>query len=268
MNEERKIFRAMAIRDEKIIGLSEDEYGLGDIALQDFNQIEMTDLVLLPGLIDSHCHLLQASYAAFDVQIDQAKNLKQLIELIGERALSTPDGEWIRTSAAWHEMNLEEKRFPTAKELDEATTKHPVLVKRGGHNDVVNSFALKIAGISRDTPDPPGGTIVRDESGEPTGVLVQSAAQQLVEKFFQPAPLEKQKEGLRIASLECAAHGITTLRDPAVSNSEMLLYQAVWENGTFRARKADDTRLSEEPFRSKKQPWTDGESGAGSAIIC
>ena len=75
-------------------------------------------------------------------------------------------------------MNLKERRFPTAKELDAATTKHPILVKRGGHNDVVNSMALAIAGITKDTPDPKGGTIVRDKNGEPNGWLIQSAAQQ------------------------------------------------------------------------------------------
>ncbi|MFI5420808.1 MAG: amidohydrolase, partial [Nitrososphaerales archaeon] len=191
-----------------------------------------------PGpTIDTHAHLVQAAYAVYDVQIDSVKDIPELIQLIRERALVTPEGTWIRTSAAWHEMNLKERRFPTAKELDAATTKHPILVKRGGHNDVVNSMALKIAGITKDTPDPKGGTIVRDKNGEPNGWLIQSAAQQLVERFIPSLPTEKQIEGARLAALNFAAQGITTVRDGAVGKDEMLsLLQGPWEKGNLPIR--------------------------------
>ncbi|MGW7423399.1 amidohydrolase family protein [Streptomyces sp. NPDC054813] len=78
-----------------------------------------------------------------------------------QRAAVTPDGERIRTTTNWQELNLAERRIPTVAELDRATDRHPVLVKRGGHNDVVNSCALRLAGITEDTPVPAGGIDVR-----------------------------------------------------------------------------------------------------------
>ena len=84
----------------------------------------------------------------------RARNLPEFLDLIRERAAITPDGEWIRTTVNWQELNLAERRLPTTAELDGATDRHPVLVKRGGHNDVVNSYALNLAGITEQTPDP------------------------------------------------------------------------------------------------------------------
>jgi predicted amidohydrolase YtcJ len=137
----------MLIIGDKIAELSEFSTG-GRNNYTDSIVVDLGDLTVLPGFVDTHTHLLQAAYSVFDVQIDQARSIPYLINLIRERATTVTEGTWIRTSAAWHEMNLAERRAPTAKELDEATTRHPVLVKRGGHADMVNSIALKIAGIT------------------------------------------------------------------------------------------------------------------------
>src|SRR5579872_550244 len=147
MNSKEEIFREIAIRENEISSVSSAEDGLQDLVSQGAKLVNARGLFILPGLIDTHTHLLQAAYAVYDAQIDNVKSIREIIDLVRERASSTPEGTWIRSSAAWHEMNLAEKRFPTAAELDEATSKHPVVLKRGGHNDVVNSLALKISGI-------------------------------------------------------------------------------------------------------------------------
>src|SRR5262249_60290363 len=82
-----------------------------------------------------------------------------------------PAGEWIRSPNGWNEADLAERRLPTVDELDAATTQHPVLVRRGGHNGVANSLALQLAGIGAQTPNPPGGSYGRRADGTLNGVL-------------------------------------------------------------------------------------------------
>ena len=237
MSSNRTVYREVAIRDSKIVAVSEEAGQLKNLQGTDTNVIDNPRLTVFPGLIDTHSHLLQMAAAVFDVQVDNSKSIRDMIGLIRQRADKTAEGSWIRTSAAWHEKNLSEKRFPTAQELDAATTKHPVLVKRGGHNDVVNSLALRLAGITRETRDPPGGTIVRDAEGRPNGWLIQSSAQQLVEKLLPPRSLEQQIDGLRLASLDYASHGITCVRDATASRDEMMsVYQPLWKSGKLPIR--------------------------------
>src|SRR5437870_572392 len=98
-------------------------------------------------------------------------NIADIVELFRQRAAHTPAGQWIRTSNAWHESNLAEGRLPTAPELDQASQDHPIWVKRGGHVGVANSLALHIAGITRETPNPPGGIIKHFPDRTLTGEL-------------------------------------------------------------------------------------------------
>src|SRR5205085_6783419 len=112
------------------------------------------------------------------------------------------------TSAAWHEVNLAEGHMPTAPELDEATANHPVLVRRGGHVVVANSPALTLGRITRDTPDPPGGTIIRFPDGTPTGVLIEPPAYAPVIALVPAMTSEQMVEGLKLASQDYNAYGI------------------------------------------------------------
>jgi predicted amidohydrolase YtcJ len=149
----------------------------------------------------------------------------------------TPTGEWIRTNSAWHELNLAERRFPTRWELDEVAPDNPVLIKRGGHNDVCNSLALKLGGIGRDTPDPPGGKVFRDASGEPTGLLLETPAFASVEAAMPHASVEEQVENLALASQDYARNGLCAVRDCAVEpRGEIELLQAVHDRGRLAVR--------------------------------
>jgi hypothetical protein len=137
--------------------------------------IDEPGLAVLPAFTDTHNHLMLAGQNILGVPVSQAGNIPRLVAMIAERAARTPPGQWIRSAADWHELGLAERRLPTAAELDQATTEHPVLVLRGGHNGVLNSVALRLAGIGRDTPDIEGGFIDRDASGEPRGWLQDAA---------------------------------------------------------------------------------------------
>jgi predicted amidohydrolase YtcJ len=173
MGQDRAVYLAIAIRDEWIVAMSQDLHGLDGLINAGTRVLDAPDLAILPAFEDTHNHLILAAQNMGLVPVDRAQTLAEFIDLIRQRAAQTPSGTWIQTSAAWHEVNLVEGHLPTAPELDEATRDHPVVVRRGGHVVVANSLALTLGGITRETPDPPGGTIVRFPDGTPTGVLIE-----------------------------------------------------------------------------------------------
>ncbi|HEY4019693.1 MAG TPA: amidohydrolase [Pseudonocardiaceae bacterium] len=197
--------------------------------------IDDPGLVVLPAFVDTHCHLVLAARSVFGVPMSQARDIADVLDAIRRRAARTPAGEWIVTAANWHEYQLTQRRLPTARELDQATTDHPVLVLRGGHNSVVNSTGLRLAGIDRDTPDAPGGFIARDAEGEPTGWL-QDSAMVPVMKALPPTSPEVLADGMATVSETFAAQGIATVRDPAVSPAEWQVYQDVAAQGRLKVR--------------------------------
>lgn len=236
MAADRAIYRALAIRDEWIVAASEDPHGLDGLITSETRIVDDPELTVLPAFDDTHNHFILAAQNSLVVPVDRAHNLAEFIELIRQQAARTPPGEWIKTGDAWHELNLQEERLPTAPELDEATRNHPVLVRRGGHVAVANSLALQQGGITRETPDPPGGTIVRFPDGTPTGVLIEGPAHAPVSTLVPPATFEQMVAGLRHACRAYNACGIGAVRDPLVTREQMPIYQALWERGELTVR--------------------------------
>lgn len=227
--------RALAVRGDRVIALSEDPSGLDGLVTARTTVHDLPGSAVLPAFDDTHTHMIFAGYSAHDVPVHQARTIPEFLDLIRQRAAVTPEGEWIRTTTNWQELNLAERRMPTADELDQATDRHPVLVKRGGHNDVVNHYALRLAGITEDTPVPPGGSIGRDENGRLNGRLIDNALA-LVERHV-PAPDRAQRiDGLRIASAQYAATGIGTVRDCAVTLDDYASLRAAREEGALSTR--------------------------------
>ncbi|TMD75091.1 MAG: hypothetical protein E6I97_14385 [Chloroflexi bacterium] len=197
MAQDRAVYRAIAIRDEWIVAVSQDPHGLDGLIGADTHVLDAPDLTILPAFEDTHNHLMFAAQNMGLVPVDRAHTLAEFIDLIRQRAAQTPASTWIQTSAAWHEVNLAEGRLPTAPELDEATREHPVVVRRGGHVAVANSLALTLGGITRDTPDPQGGTIVRFPDGTPTGVLIEAPAYAPITALVPASTFEQMVEGLK-----------------------------------------------------------------------
>ena len=118
----------MATREDTIIGLSKEAYGLDSFVSAETRVVDDPELTLLPPFIDTHNHLLEATRNEGLVRVETARSLKDFLDLISIRASRTPQGRWIQTSNVWHEHGLAENRLPTARELDQATSDHPVLV--------------------------------------------------------------------------------------------------------------------------------------------
>jgi predicted amidohydrolase YtcJ len=236
MAEDRKVYRSIAIRDEWIVAISEDPHGLDGLITTGTHVVDNPGLTVIPAFDDTHNHLMFAAQNMGLVPVDQAHTLAEFIELIRQRASQTPAGTWIQTSAAWHEVGLAEGRLPTAPELDEATREHPVVVRRGGHVVVANSMALTLGGITRNTPDPQGGTIVRFPDGTPTGVLIEAPAHAPVTELVPAMTSDELIKGLKLACQEYNSYGIGTVRDPFVMSNQMPVYQALWEQNELTVR--------------------------------
>jgi predicted amidohydrolase YtcJ len=235
MAEDRAVYRAIALRDEWIVAVSGDPHGLDGLISSGTHVVDDPGLTLLPALYDTHNHLLEAARNFSMVPADQAHSIAELVDLIRQRAAQTPVGQWIQTTNAWNEANLAEGRLPTATELDAATSEHPVLVRRGGHNGVANSRALQLAGITRETLNPPGGTYGRLPDGTPNGVL-EGGAVYVVAGLIEPTPFEEQVAGLQRAAAVFSSLGLGAVRDPLIQRDELLLYQAAWERGQLSLR--------------------------------
>ena len=197
--------------------------------------IDDPGLVVLPAFVDTHNHLMLAAQNILGVPVSRATDIPGLVRLIRERAALTPAGQWIRSAADWHELGLAERRLPTAAELDEATTDHPVLLQRGGHNGVLNSAGLRLAGIGRGTPDAEGGFIDRDAAGQPRG-WVQDAALELAQRVLPPLPEDALISGLAQASAGYAALGLGTVRDAAVMPAQWHAYLRAQAAGQLSVR--------------------------------
>jgi predicted amidohydrolase YtcJ len=236
MAPDRRVFRAIAVRDEWIVAVSDDPQGLDGLISDGTRVVDDSGLTVLPTFIDTHNHFSHAIRNVGLVEADRANSMAELVELIRQDAAKKPAGAWVMTSDEWNESNLSEERLPTAAELDQATQDHPVWVKRGGHIGSANSLALQMAGITRDTPDPPGGRIEHNPDGTPSGLLVSGPAYALVERLIPVLPFEQRIDNLRSA---CATHnalGIGTVREPIVAPEDFGLFQALWAQGGLTMR--------------------------------
>jgi predicted amidohydrolase YtcJ len=235
MAQARTTMRSIAIGGGAVLAVGEASHDVDGFIGSGTQVIDDPSLTLLPGFIDTHTHLMYAASDINDVHVNEAKDIAGFVELIRQRATVTPRGNWIRAASDWNEWNLVEHRMPQASDLDKATSDHPVLVRRGGHNDVLNSMGMHLAGLTRETPTPRGGTIVKDAAGNPTGWLI-DAAKGMAERLFPPVSQDQRIEELRLASLDYAAHGITTVRDAFVNEDELPLLRAARERGALNVR--------------------------------
>ncbi|WP_299360372.1 amidohydrolase family protein [uncultured Paracoccus sp.] len=184
---------AVAIEDGRFVAVGSDDEVAAFVG-PDTQTVDLAGKTVIPGLIDNHLHQLRAALNAPLVSFLEARSIADVQEALAARVAKTPPGEWIQASSAWHESTLSEGRLPTRHELDEVSPDNPVFVPRGGHVVTANSAALEAAGITKDTPDPEGGIIVRDESGEPTGVLLETAADML-DEVLPPASAPEARPG-------------------------------------------------------------------------
>ncbi|MFJ2867851.1 amidohydrolase [Kitasatospora sp. NPDC087314] len=227
--------RAIAVTGARITALSPAPDGLDVLIGTATEVLDAPAATVLPAFDDTHTHLILAGHSVHGVPVHQARDLAGFLGLIRERAARTPAGQWIHTTINWQEVHLAEQRMPTTEELDRATADHPVLVRRGAYNMVLNSAALRLAGITAATPAPPGGVIELDEQGRLTGRLVNKAVE-LVERVLPRPARTERVAGLRAASADYAATGIGTVRDCLVPVEDLDVLRAARAAGALSVR--------------------------------
>ncbi|MDP7619443.1 MAG: amidohydrolase [Dehalococcoidia bacterium] len=189
---------------------------------------EMVDLagaVVMPGLIDSHAHLLQTGLGWSRVSLADARSIDDIVQAIAERVRATPDGDWIQCSSRWHETRLREGRLPTVEELDRAAPRHPVYLPRGGHVVVTNHIGLELAGITASDTDPEGGQFVRDGERKLTGMLLEAPAFRRLTRLLPQATEEDRQAALQEAGTAFSRSGITSVREPGLDVAGVKAYQ-------------------------------------------
>jgi predicted amidohydrolase YtcJ len=227
------VAQAVAVRNGRFVAIGDDATVARYIG-PNTQVIELAGKTVVPGLIDSHLHQLFAALNGPAVQLLGAKTVADVQAAIGERVSRTEPGKWVIASSGWHESILEEGRMPTRTELDTVSPNNPVFIPRGGHVITVNSKALELAGVTKDTPNPDGGVIVRDEKGEATGVLLENATY-LVRKILPPPPAN-MAELLKIAMRDLNSYGIVSVIEPGVDERQIALYRAVHDAGDMTVR--------------------------------
>ncbi len=206
--------QAIAITEGKIVAVGsakEIEHWVGPQT----KVIDLEGKFVMPGFNDAHTHFASGGLGLLAVNVEGTRSLAEFQERIRSRLRKFKAGEWV-TGSGWDQSLWAENRMPTRADLDAISTEHPLLFQRvDGHSSVANSLALQLAGITRETPDPEGGAIVRDSNGEPTG-WVKEKAQSLIESLVPSPTRDQRKRGLRLAMEQAARLGITSIQDDSV----------------------------------------------------
>ena len=198
--------------------------------------VDLGGRTVLPGLTDAHCHIFGIGEREMHLNLEGTNSREEFLAKVKERVAQTEAGKWV-TGRGWIETFWTPPQFPTAADLDSIAPEHPVFLTRAdGHAAVANSAALRIAGITADTPSPFGGEILKDKaSGAPTGMLLDHA-QELVEKHI-PAPSAADKErALLLGAQRSVELGWTQVQNAGSSIAESELMRRLYATGQLKLR--------------------------------
>lgn len=202
---------------------------------------------VMPGFIEGHAHFSGLGSSLRNLNFLRSKNWDEIVAMVAERAETTPEGDWI-SGRGWHQEKWDKPHdhsvggYPVHDELSRMTLDHPVILRHAsGHGLFANAKAMEVAGVSRETPDPRGGRVLRDANGDPTGVfeeramdLITDAYQNWVQTMTPESRKEEWLAGIREAQDECLKKGITTFQDAGTKFREVTWYKELDEQDSLR----------------------------------
>lgn len=202
--------------------------------------IDAKGKTVVPGMQDSHMHPLLVGHFANGVHLDEVKNIPEFLERVREKAKVIPKGQLI-LGFGWNQERMDERRYPTRWEVDGVAPDHPVfLIHWNAHIYLVNTMLMKQKGITKDTPDPPGGTIEKNAKGEPTGVLLENAIDLVAPGFLETGAglfsYEQSKAALKYCAERAAEWGLTSITDILAGDAQVKAYQELEAEGKLPVR--------------------------------
>ena len=280
-NRELQQFNAIQFTDDRVDRVfvqGEELPELADLLIDGDGQ------TLLPGLIDAHGHILSYGLSMLSVDLVGTQTEIEAVQRVADFAENSEQLEWIQ-GRGWNQVLWDSNEFPSAESLDAAVSDKPVWLSRvDGHAGWANSAAMELAGVDRQSEDPNGGQIIRDEDGNPTGVFIDNAMA-LIRSQIPAISMEEQKFALRTAMLELAKQGLTSVHDAGAGSDTIEAYKQLLDDGPLPIRvnvmlSAGDSfyeqRLAEVHYRSADDTLTmnsvkiaaDGALGSrGAAMI-
>lgn len=230
------IAQAVSIRDSKFLTVGSNE----EVKASASPATEMVDLrgkTVVPGFLDSHNHMLWTALEKPKVSVTSARSIADLLAIIGDACKAAGPGKWVETSQMGFEpVQLKENRSPNRWELDTVSPDNPVIHEEHFHYSVVNSYALRLVNITKDTPEPVGGIIAKDpETGEPTGWLGDTALDPI--KALLPRPTHEEKVKLLKSTMKNFNElGITSVIDPWITLEDLKVYREIWASKEMTVR--------------------------------
>jgi predicted amidohydrolase YtcJ len=245
---------ALAIRDGEIIARGTEARALGANRV-----VDLEGATAIVGLADAHCHLYGLGADMENVSVRQLGSEADTVKVMVEAAKTRPAGEWL-TGRGWDQNRWPGQQFPTKASLDAVVSDRPVLLERvDGHAIWVNSRALAEAGITKATPDPQGGKILRDKSGEPTGVLVDNATALVESKIPAPSPVVRERR-IVAAAKKATELGFTAVHEMGIDRTTAEVYRKLARADKLPLRVyaylAGDASKAEDLRRNPPEPPT------------
>ncbi len=262
MDEGLPVAEALAVRGERIVAVGSTKKikpYVGDAT----RVVDLEGKIAIPGFIDSHVHFTGVGEAKMVLDLTRTKSWAEIVAMVEEAAGKAAPGEWIR-GRGWHQEKWDQSPDPNVDglpyhhDLSEVSPENPVLLTHAsGHSCLANAKAMELAGVTKSTPDPAGGEIVRDSAGRPIGAFLETA-QGLVGIALAGYEMEKppaertdqERREVELAVQECLSKGITSLHDAGASFATIDLYKALAEEGKLGIRVyamigEDNSRLQE-----------------------
>ena len=228
------IAEAAAVKDGKILQVGTESAVL-ESAGSGTLLVDLGGRTVLPGFNDTHSHMTTMGInLPTMIDLTEVSSIDDIKQAVAERVAVTEKGEWIFSEGGWWQFMLEDGRLPNRHDLDEVSPDNPVTLK-GGHYVIANSMALERVGYDRDSENPPGGEIWKDDEGEPTGFLVRNAMYPFLDHFQTP-DREVQKDGIRQAIRRVNSWGMTSLREPGGSRELLDMLRELYESGELTVR--------------------------------
>ncbi|MDO9384961.1 MAG: amidohydrolase, partial [Hyphomicrobiaceae bacterium] len=235
MDGQSSVVEALAVLDGKILATGSNA-SIKSIITPRTHVLDLAGKTVVPGLIETHAHFKAAGLSDYVVIMNRAKTVVEALDAIKAFAAKKKPGERI-VGSGWHPPSqLAEKRYLTRQEIDGVAPNNPVYLRTVGHFSMANGLALQMAGVDKRTPDPSGGSFEKDASGELTGLLVETAIEQ-VEKAVPPWSEEDEVRQFKIAQRVLNSVGITSVVEGATDARDIRTLQKIAVSGeaTLRA---------------------------------